>query len=207
MVAQQRGSGRANALKGELRAQVNEASAAPAEAVYEVLADIRSHLEWAGAMQAKKKVRLTSIEAPEGPATVGTEFSSTGVDPMGRFADTSVVTEASQPTLFEFVTEARLTTKKSKVIEWTNVHRYEIEPRADGCVVSYTFRIVRLSELPGALAMFRVPGLRALGLKLWGSTARRGLRNLVEFAGSRAAERGKEGSSEGPARLPGRVGS
>ena len=49
---------------------------------------------------------------------------------MGTFIDTSVVTEATGPSLFEFVTEARLSTKKGKVVEWTLVHRYEIASRA-----------------------------------------------------------------------------
>jgi hypothetical protein len=77
---------RPNALKRELRAHAEEASEATAEAVYDLLADIRSHLEWAGTRQPKEHFRHLTIEAPEGPASVGTEFSSTGADPMGRFA-------------------------------------------------------------------------------------------------------------------------
>jgi hypothetical protein len=108
---------------------------------------------------------------------------------MGRFADTSVVTEASRPNLFEFVTEAKLSTKKGKVVEWTNVHRYEIAPHAGGCRISYTLRTVRISELPGSLAMFKVPGLRWLGLMISSSYARRGLRNLARLAEERAGAR------------------
>ena len=33
---------------------------------------------------------------------------------------------------FEFVTEARLSTKKGEVVEWTHIHRYEIAPRGRG---------------------------------------------------------------------------
>ena len=181
----QKGRGR-NALKGELVVRLRETSRAPAEAVYDLLADIPNHLEWAGTMQTKKNFRLVSIEAPPGSASVGTEFTSAGVDPMGTFADSSVVTEATPPKLFEFVTEARLSTKKGKVVEWTNVHRYEIEPQGQGCAVTYTVRLVRISELPGALGMFRVPGLRAIGLRVSGSAMRRGLRNLVELADGRS---------------------
>ena len=186
MATQQKGRGRANALKGELLVHLEEGSTAPAEAVYDLLADVRSHLEWAGTRQPKENFRLLSIEAPEGPASVGIEFRSTGADAMGRFADSSVVTEASRPSLFEFVTEARLSTKKGKVVEWTNVHRYELAPHEEGCRASYTLRVVRISELPGALAVFRVPGLRSLGLKMSGSYARKGLRNLVRMAEERA---------------------
>ena len=116
-----------------------ERSAAPAEIVYDLLADLRSHAEWGGRRQRSKKFRLTSIEAPPGPAGVGTEFGSTGVDPSGRFTDSSVVTEATRPAVFEFVTEARLQPKRGEVLEWTNVHRYEISPRAEGCEVGRGF--------------------------------------------------------------------
>lgn len=191
MVTQQRGNGRANALKGDLRVHLEETSTASAEAVYELLSDIRSHLNWGGSMQPKAKFRLLSIDAPDRPASVGTEFTSTGADAMGRFADSSIVTEASRPSLFEFVTEARLSTKKGKVVEWTNVHRYELTPQGAGCRVAYTLRTVRISELPGGLGMFKVPGLRALGLWISSSYARRGLRNLVRLAEGRTGELGK----------------
>jgi hypothetical protein len=111
---------------------------------------------------------------------------------MGRFADTSVVTEATKPSVFEFVTEARLSTKKAKVVEWTNIHRYELTAQGRGCRISYTLRTVRISELPGALAMLRVPGLRSLALKMSGSYARKGLRNLVELTEGHAGAGGRE---------------
>lgn len=171
----------ANALREELVVRVEEAARAPAEAVYEVLTDLRSHLDWAGERQ-KPKTRLLSLDAPDGPATVGTEFHTTGADPMGRFADRSVVTEATPGTAFEFVTEARLTTKKRAVVDWTNVHRYELEPEGAGTRIVYTIRIVRISELVGVLAMFKVPGLRSLGLKASAGVARRAVRNLARVA-------------------------
>jgi hypothetical protein len=184
----QKGTGRANALKGDLTVRLQESCRAPAEAVYDLLADIPSHLEWAGRQQ-KKKYRLLSIDASERAARVGTEFVSTGADAMGTFDDSSVVTEAMPPSLFEFVTEARLSTKKGKVVEWTTVHRYEIAPHADGCRVHYTFRTVRMSELPGALAAFNIPGLRAIGLRIGGSNLRRGFRNLARLAEERAGSK------------------
>lgn len=178
-----------NALKGDIVVRVEEAIAVPAPVVYDLLADVRSHLEWGGRMQKKKTYRLLSIQAPEGPASVGTEFSSSGADGMGTFNDTSVVTEATRPSLFEFVTEARLSTKKGKVVEWTLVHRYEIQARSQGCAVSYTVRTVRISELLGPLAIFNVPGLRALLTSVARSNVRRGFRNLVTVAETRATAR------------------
>jgi hypothetical protein len=188
MQAQQKGTARANALKGELTARLQEASGAPAEAVYDLLANISSHLEWGGRRQ-KKNYRLLSIEALEGPVTVGTEFGSRGADAMGEFADASVVTEATRPSLFEFVTEAKLTTKKGRVAEWTNVHRYELEPKDDGCLITYRFRTLRISELPGAMVAFKIPGLRAIGLRIGGSNLRNGLRNLARLAEQRVEAR------------------
>jgi hypothetical protein len=185
METRRKGSGRPNALKGELVVHLVEPSTAPATAVYDLLSNVRSHLDWGGRMQPKKTYRLLSIDAPDGPAAVGTEFRSTGGDAMGEFADSSVVTEATRPDLFEFVTEARLFTKKGKVVEWTTVHRYEIARQGSGCRIGYTLRTVRISELPGALAMFKVPGLRSLLLRIGGSNARRGLRNLAKLAGDR----------------------
>lgn len=184
----QRTNGRANALREgqELVFRLDVRCGAPAEVVYGLLADVRSHLVWAGEMQRKKNFRLTSVDAPQGAAGVGTEFRSTGADPMGRFTDSSVVTEAVPPRLLEFVTEARLDTKKGKTVHWTNVHRYEVEPTGDGCRVVYTLRIVRLSALPGSMAMLKVPVLSAIGLKVSASYARKTLRNLVTLAEERA---------------------
>jgi hypothetical protein len=189
MQAQQKGRGRANALKGELTVRLEEASRAPAEAVYDLLADIGSHLEWGGRRQPRKSYRLLSVEGPDGRATIGTEFRSTGADAMGEFADSSVVTEAATPGLFEFVTEARLSTRKGRVVEWTNVHRYEIAAQPVGSLIIYTVRILRISELPGAMVVFKIPGLRALGLRIGGSNSRKGLRSLARLAEERANAR------------------
>ncbi len=188
MADQRMGKRRVNALREgqELVVGIEEACKAPVEAVYDLLADLQSHLEWAGKRQKKQNFRLLTMEAPEGPATVGSEFRTTGADPMGRFTDASVVTEAIRPRTFEFVTEARLETKKGKGVDWTNVHRYELIPDGQGCRIAYTVRIVRISELPGAMAMFRVPGLRSIGMKVSSSYLRRGLRNLARLAEERA---------------------
>lgn len=189
MTAQRTGNGRANALTGgERRLTVGRDCAAPAEVVWEELADLRSHARWGGERQ-KARTRLLSIDAPEGPAGVGTEFETTGADPMGRFHDRSVVTEATRPSTFEFVTEATLVTKKGKRSDWTVVHRYEVVPTVRGCAIAYTIRIARISALPGVLAIFNVPVLSSLALKGSAGVARRGLRNLASAAEERATTR------------------
>jgi len=182
----QMGNRRAGALKGELSAGASATCRAPAEAVYDLLADLRSHLVWAGQRQ-KKNTRLVALDAPEGPTVVGTEFRTEGADPMGRFTDASVVTEADRPRVFEFVTEAHLATKKGRGVDWTNVHRYELSPQGPrGCRIDYRIRITRISELPGMLAMFNVPVLSAIAIKASEGVARRGVRNLAALAEERA---------------------
>jgi uncharacterized protein YndB with AHSA1/START domain len=175
---------RGNALRRELTVSVATASGASPEEVFDLLADLSSHTLWAGERQ-KRNTRLVSIEGPAGPAAVGTEFRTTGRDPMGTFTDRSVVTEATRPTVLEFVTDAHLETKKGRSSDWTVIHRYELAPATDGCRIRYTVRITRVSELIGALAMFKVPGLRSLALKASAGVARRGIRNLAQLAEER----------------------
>ena len=182
---QRMGNRSANALKHELVVRVEASSRVTTEAVYAVLADLGSHVVWAGERQAKR-TRLLTIDAPAGPAVVGTEFHSTGSDPMGMFSDRSVVTETIPGKAFEFVTEARLTTKKGVVTDWTNVERYELEPTVGGCRIVSTSRVTRISELPGTLGVFNVPGLRALGLAISAKVSRRSVRNLARVAEERS---------------------
>jgi len=160
-----------------------ERSGAPARTVYDLLADLGAHAEWGGRRQKSKKYRLTSIEAPPGPAGVGTEFTSTGVDPGGRFTDSSVVTEATQPGVFEFVTEARQQPKRGEIREWTCIHRYEITPRDAGCQIAYSILVMRLSP---AAWWTRSRATKGLVRKISGSFVRGGLRALARMAEERA---------------------
>ena len=175
----------ANALEREVEARAEVSTRAPAEIVYDVLTELASHLRWAGQMQ-KEKNHLLSLDAPDGPAMVGTEFGSTGQAPEGRYADRSVVTEASRPSLFEFVTQAHVVTKRVKSAELTNVTRYEIAPTSDGCWISSTVRTVRASALPGPLALLNVGFLAPLVRRESEAMVRRGLQNLAVVAEERA---------------------
>lgn len=156
--------------------------AAPAEAVYGLLTDLEQHLEWGGRNQKRKKFRLSSMEAPSGPASVGTEFRTTGIDPSGSFTDTSVVTEAIRPEVFEFVTEALLRRRRGDVVEWTIVHRYEIEQRGAGCGVTYSLRVMRLSRRLWCTRRWA----RGLAQKISASYTRGGFQNLLRVAEERA---------------------
>ena len=182
---QRMGNRSANALKQELVVRVEATSRATTEAVYAVLADLGSHTVWAGERQ-KKRTRLLTIDARPGPAVVGTEFHSTGSDPMGTFSDRSVVTEATAGKAFEFVTQARLTTKKGIATDWTNVERYELEPTVGGCRIVSTSRVTRISEMPGMLGVFNVRGLRRLGLAVSAKVSRRSVQNLARVAEERS---------------------
>jgi hypothetical protein len=184
MVEQDVRNGLANALEQELVVRGEGTSSASPASVYGVLVDLRSHEIWAGERQ-KKSTRLLSVEAAPGPAMVGTEFRTTGADPMGTFADRSVVTEAAPGKVLEFVTESQLTTKKGATVDWTNVHRYELSADGTGTRIAYTIRIVRISRLTGMLGLYRVPGLRGLVLKASGGVAKRGVRNLAQLAEER----------------------
>lgn len=189
MTSQGTGHGRANALKGGERSiTVEQSCSAAPEVVWDVLANLGSHAIWGGERQ-KRSTRILTIDAPEGAAGVGTEFGTTGADPMGRFQDRSVVTEATRPSTFEFVTEASLETKKGRRSDWTVVHRYDLTPTDGGSRIVYTIRITRISELPGALALFNTPVLSTLALKGSAGVARRGVRNLAALAEQRATAR------------------
>lgn len=169
----------ANALGRELVITVREQAKVPAHTVFDTLVDLSGHLSWGGAEAST----LLSIEAPSGPATVGTEFTSSAEDAMCRMRDSSVVTEASRPTTFERVTESALEHKRSgKSAKWVVVHRYEIAPDGNLCAVSYTGRIVRATALPGALAVLGIPWLRAIAAWEWTRASKAGVRRLIVAA-------------------------
>ncbi|MEW9873133.1 hypothetical protein [Arthrobacter sp. HS15c] len=175
----------ANVLKREVTVTVREHSTAPATLLFDVLADLPRHPVWGGAEAST----LLSMEAPQGQATAGTEFTSTAEDAICRMRDSSVVTEAVRPSTFERVTESALESKRDGTpADWLLVHRYDI--RADGSQsdISYTCRLVRATALPGLLVMFGTPVLRSLAVREWTRASRAGLRRLVAAAENAAPE-------------------
>lgn len=160
---------------------------APAESVYDLLADLQSHLEWAGRRQLET-TRLLTLEAPPGPAGVGTEFSSTGSDgKVARWADRSVVTEATRPEVFEFVTEGRRKGKPgSRPWLSTAVHRYELAPEPIGCRVTYTEDLTRLVGAPRILF---APGISRIVFRISAKYMRRGFEALLALAEERSGLR------------------
>ncbi len=157
---------------------------APAEVVYDILADLRSHLEWGGERQLET-TRLLTLEAKPGPASVGAEFVTTGTDgKVARWTDRSVVTEATRPEVFEFVTEGRRDGKVgSRPWLMTATHRYVIVPDAAGCRVEYT---EDLGRLDGAPWMLRARGVNRLVFWMSAKFMRRGFDGLIALAEHRA---------------------
>ena len=160
---------------------VSVTSDASAERVYGTLADLSTHSVWGGSMHKKKNYGLRSLDGPAGPASVGTEFRSTGVDPMGSFSDRSVVTEANSPSVFEYVTEGHLEPrKKGKPASATTItHRFEIAQKGTGCAVTYRSHVSRWTNAPGMLTSAI---MRPLVRTITASYAKKMLRNLTAFA-------------------------
>ena len=155
-------------------------SAAPPGVVYDLLADLRSHLRWAGEMQSAD-FRLTSLDAPTGAAAKGTEFTSTGAIPMSghTWRDESVVTEATRASVFEFLTDAHA---GGTVARYR--HRYEISPSGEGSRVGYTMTQEHIDRPMWRLGL---PGVRAMTWRFAiPSFAGRGFRNLLAAAAARS---------------------
>jgi hypothetical protein len=162
------------------------ASVAP-EWIFATLADLSTHTTWAGTMHGKRNFGLRSLEASASPAVVGTEFRSTGADPMGAFTDRSVVTEATIPSVFEFVTEGHLDPKKrGKEPSDTRItYRFEIVPAGAGSTVTYRLHLSKWTNPPVVL---RSAVLRPIARMATKSYANRLLRNLAEYASEHGEE-------------------
>lgn len=165
------------------RTQPYVTSKAPPEVVYDVIADLRNHLEWSGERADSDGFKMLTLDAPEGPAPVGTTFNSTGAASKDTFHDRSVVTEASRPHRFVIETDARLKRRRAPTWEAHFSHRYDIRPEGGGSRIVYTETIERVNYLPYWLK----PGIRILFRPLVNSADRKQLRNLARLAEERSA--------------------
>ena len=157
-------------------------SSASPEAVYDVIAELSNHVVWSGEMAASEGFKMLSIDAPDGPAAVGTTFSSSGSAQKDTFRDRSVVTEATRPSVFVIETDATLERKNAPTWEAHFVHRYDITPEGNGSKIVYTETIERVNYLPYWLK----PGIRTI-FKPWVNRAdRKQLRNLARLAEERS---------------------
>jgi hypothetical protein len=174
-------------------------SRARPEQVFDVLADLRTHLEWGGNRQFKS-FRLLSLDAPGGPAEVGTRFTSTGRIPMNRalFDNLNEVTEADRPRLFEITTESTIPWPKRAAGAGTFVNTFQISSEGTGSRVVYRSAQLRFREPPWGL---RYPLLRNVTYRIWIPIwSRRGFRNLLRMAEERSAvtSHGRSDPMRGP---------
>ena len=142
------------------RSQTAAVSSAPPELVYDVVSDLRAHLVWSGERAADEKFKLLSLDAPDGPAIVGTTFTSSGTADNGTFHDRSTVTQASRPHLFVIETDAHLDRTRGKPWDVHFEHRYDIRPSGTGSEITYTETIKRLSYVPYWLKPWAQPLFR-----------------------------------------------
>ncbi len=147
-----------------------------------MIADLRAHLEWSGDRASDETFKLLTLEALDGPASVGTTFTSTGANYNGTFHDRSVVTQASRPSVFVIETDAMLDRKKGETWEAHFSHRYDIEPVGDGARIVYTETIERVNYVPYWLK----PWARPAFTPLVNRADRKQLGNLARLAEERA---------------------
>ncbi len=157
-------------------------SSASPEAVFDVIADLRNHLIWSGERAESDGFKMLTLEAPPGPARVGTTFTSSGSAGKDTFHDRSVVTEVSPPRTFVIETDARLERRNAQTWEAHFSHRYDVLPEGSGSRIVYTETIERVNYLPYWLK----PGIRTI-FRPWVNRAdRKQLRNLAGLAEERS---------------------
>ena len=166
------------------RTQTSATSEASLEEVYDVIAELRNHLEWSGERASSDTFKLLSLDAPEGPATVGTTFTSSGSGGKDTFHDRSVVTEASRPHRFVIETDARLERRKGEPWEAHFSHRYEIQPEGKRSRIVYVETVERVNYVPYWLK----PGIRTIFRPIVNRADRKQLRNLARLAEERSLD-------------------
>jgi hypothetical protein len=121
------------------------------------------------------------LDAPDGPATVGTSFSSSGTAENGTFHDRSEVTVARTPSTFVIETDAHLDRTRGKPWDAHFVHRYDIAPEGSGSKITYTENVERVSYVPYWLQ----PVIRSIFKVYVNRADRRQLQNLARLAEER----------------------
>ena len=164
------------------RTQTSVTSGASPQVVYDTIADLRNHLDWSGERASSETFKLLSIDAPGGPAVVGTAFSSSGTADNGTFRDRSVVTVALSPTSFVIETDAHLDRTRGRPWDAHFSHRYDIVPEGDGSRITYTETIERVNYVPYWLQPF----IRTLFTVYVNRADRKQLANLARLAEERS---------------------
>ena len=164
------------------RTHTSVKSAASPRTVYETIADLRDHLDWSGERASSETFKLLTIDAPEGPAVVGTAFSSSGSADNGTFHDRSVVTVASSPGCFVIETDAHLDRTRGRPWDAHFSHRYDVTPEGGGSRITYTEAVERVNYVPYWLQ----PWMRLIFKVYVNRADRKQLENLARLAEERS---------------------
>lgn len=157
-------------------------SAASPTTVYDVLADVSTHLVWAGEQSPYKSFKLLTLTAPSGAAHVGDTFTSTGDSgSTGIFHDRSRVTAAESGKVFAFETTSRLERKRGKDWDVVFTHVYDLQPEGQGTRVDYSCEVRPQTYRPYWLKPV-VKQLTRLGTQRWMT---QNLGNLARLAETR----------------------
>jgi hypothetical protein len=163
-------------------------SKAAPDAVYRVVADVATHLDWAGERARDKRFRLLTLDAAGGPASVGTTFASTGANSKNggmTFHDRSTVTDATPPRAFAFETESRLERRHRPTWHGRFAHRYTITSDGSGARVDYTCAVYPGNYRPYWLHPLCRPATRRMVQR----AMRRNMENLARLAEAAAVPR------------------
>jgi hypothetical protein len=165
-------------------------STASRDAVYTVLADLSTHLVWAGERAPDKNFRLLTMDAASAPAMVGDRFSSTGANSFSMtFFDSSVVVEAEPGSRFGFDTESKLERKHRPALLARFAHRFTLAPAGEGTTVAYTCDVRPVNYVPWWLK----PVLRPMTRIMVQRATRKNMENLARMAETAAKpQRGDE---------------
>lgn len=166
----------------KFRTHPSVTSTAPPEVVYDIIADLRNHLVWSGERAESEGFKMLTLDAPDGPATVGTTFTSTGAAGKDTFHDRSEVTEASRPHRFVIETDARLERRRAKTWLVHFSHRYDVLSDGTGSRIVYTETAERVNYVPYWLK----PGIRTVFRPFVNRADRKQLRNLARLAEERS---------------------
>ena len=154
-------------------------STAAPDAVYDLLADLTTHMTWAGEQGRHKGFKLLSLDASHGRATVGDRFSSQGSARAAEsFVDASVVVEATPGRRFGFDTQSRLDRKRRPTWHVRFAHRYTLVPSGGGTIIDYTCEVRPENYRPYWLQ----PGLKLMTPRMVQPMIRSNLKNLARMA-------------------------
>lgn len=162
--------------------------AAAPSAVYDELADLSTHADWAGRRQYRG-FRLLSLRGT-GPLETGTEFTSVGSIPMARsrWENQNEVVEARSPEILEFHTDGLIVWRSGKRTEARYEHRYEIGSVGTGSRVTYRLRQTAIANPP---LRMRLPLMRTLTHRVMiPRLCQRGFENLLRSAELRGSMSG-----------------